>query len=993
LLTEEFLDLILPADGWMALALPLAGGGFKHHWYSDTQAMAAAARGFDAKGLNVYMALAGFGEERNAEGRRLRTQTNVVALKAFWLDIDVGEGKPYAKASDALRDVVQFQQTLGLPQPYCVKSGRGLHIYWPLADDITPSEWKPIAEALKLAVAEFGLHADPSRTADHASVLRPIGTTNRKAGRDPSPVELKLLGSEVDPADMSLRLSAYLEVRGVALDQGADGLQLPAGGPAPAMASAINADLSDGLGGSLKFADAIANRCGIVALVRDTKGNVDQPTWFHTLGVLAFCEDGDAKAHEWSAGHPDYTVQETDRKLAQVRAKQTGPTLCSKLGQDQPALCKVCPHAGRIKTPAVLGMIQQQGSTPITPPAPLVVLSASSGSMQSPTAAAYPADFRWQMDIKMQRQTLQKCVSYDEVAKAYVFETFCLSEFRPISRVVHEGVAAIEFERKLPQNLGVERFVLTGSQIGKGKEAWAGPLGDNEIAIYGKNGAAHMDALLKRWMHQLTETAARVQTHTAFGWTEQGEFVLGDRVLQPGGRTSRAILSGVAKQMGPAFTPIGDVQVWANTVDQIYNAPGQEAYQFMVMCGFAAPLLRMLQKVDGLTVYAHSEGSGVGKTTAAQAALSIWGDPDDLQLSEGKATGNALWAIMGVNKSVPVLFDELTNMDPRTASELVFSVSSGRSKQRLKSDGELRQNNANWKTIMLATGNNLLSEKLAAHRANADAELSRLFEYTLRATPHLSPNDAATLVPLLASNHGVAGEVYIRYVIENYAAIETQLAQVRSAFTTQANISQKERFWSALMAAVLMSLSISNKLGLTRFDAKGLKAWMVERLQENRTVRVESAGNPLDVVGKMLNDLLPGVLVTLGEGDLRRVGGAASVLVRPMGALLGRAIQPTDPATQQRILMISDSAIRTWAVKNMVSARELIETAVAAGWMDATPMHYSLGKGTLEYSTSSSYIPVRKMFPDKMGAQSGGGDVLTRLQLVGGQDAAAGGRQ
>jgi hypothetical protein len=143
----------------------------------------------------------------------------------------------------------------------------------------------------------------------------------------------------------------------------------------------------------------------------------------------------------------------------------------------------------------------------------------------------------------------------------------------------------------------------------------------------------------------------------------------------------------------------------------------------------------------------------------------------------------------------------------------------------------------------------------------------------------------------------------------------------------------------------------------------------------------------------MLNDLLPGVLVTLGEGDLRRVGGAASVLVRPMGALLGRAIQPTDPATQQRILMISDSAIRTWAVKNMVSARELIETAVAAGWMDATPMHYSLGKGTLEYSTSSSYIPVRKMFPDKMGAQSGGGDVLTRLQLVGGQDAAAGGRQ
>lgn len=967
--TVEFFDLILPADGWLCLAVPFPSGGYKHIYFESTALMAQRVQELDAKGVTVYHACSSFADKSS------RTQANVLRIRSFWLDVDVGDDpRKYATFKDACYGVLGFAQAVGLPQPYIIKSGRGAHVYWPLTADQEPETWRTTASMLKAACTVYGLKADPSRTSDHASVLRPVGSTHRKG--EPKPVALKVPGavSEFDQIDGPLL--AYLETNGGMPDVSpADDFPL-AGKPADLFGAASNDDLTKGMGYEPRFADKVADACGVMDLVRQTKGNIDQPTWYHALGVLAFMEDGDAKAHEWSAGHPDYTPRETDAKLSQVRSKQSGPTSCAKLGEHQSAVCALCPHAGKIKTPAMLGT-GSRGSR-------LQIQAPSAGSYAQGRAMGFPDGFKCEPDPRTGKKAL-RYIFQDEKGLPQ-WETFCRTIFYPVSRIEQDGEAVVEFERILPQDQSTRRFTISGAAIGKGKESWAGILGSNEIVPEGPQGAVRMDSMLKKWMHDLTETAAQVQSHNAFGWSEHDRsFVIAEDVLQPGNKISRAIVTGPARQQIKAMVPAGDLQTWVDTIDRAYNAPGQQGYQFMVACGFAAPLLRMNPGVNGITVYAHSSGSGVGKTTAAQAALSIWGHPDTLQLSEGKATEGSLWALMGCYKSVPVVFDELTNMDPRAASALVFSVSSGRAKQRLRSDGDLRQNNSNWRTIMLATGNNLLSEKLSLHRGNAEAEMSRLFEYTLDVKPHMTPNEALNLFPNLQTHYGHAGRVFMRYVVENYDAVANQVQTVRTAFNTVVGITQKERFWSALMASILVSTSICNKLGLLDFDIAALKGWIIQRLTENRTVRVEVTTDPLELIGKMLGELMPGVLVTDGEGDVRS-GSPATVITHPRGALIGRAIVQAGVVRKANfapVLLISQGAIKEWAGKKGVSGKDMIDAAINAGWASPTLERYSIGRGTVEYGAQSSYVHCLKLYPDIVGAAQAGADVAQRLNVVG----------
>lgn len=119
--------------------------------------------------------------------------------------------------------------------------------------------------------------------------------------------------------------------------------------------SGLNAELWGGTEYPPTYADKIADRCAVVRLVRDTQGNVDQPTWYRTLGIVAFCEDADQIAQEWSCGHPQYNPDEVAEKLEQ--AKQFKPTTCAKLAECQPDLCAGCAFNGKLASPIRLGMV------------------------------------------------------------------------------------------------------------------------------------------------------------------------------------------------------------------------------------------------------------------------------------------------------------------------------------------------------------------------------------------------------------------------------------------------------------------------------------------------------------------------------------------------------------------------------------------------------------------------------------------------------------
>ncbi|MGZ5183619.1 MAG: hypothetical protein ACXWCO_00805, partial [Caldimonas sp.] len=268
-------------------------------------------------------------------------------------------------------------------------------------------------------------------------------------------------------------------------------------------------------------------------------------------------------------------------------------------------------------------------------------------------------------------------------------------------------------------------------------------------------------------------------------------------------------------------------------------------------------------------------------------------------------------------------------------------------------------------TIVMASGNNLLSEKVSLHRGNAEAEISRLFEFTVASNSPLSPNEAAILFPRLLDNYGHAGLEYLHHVVANYDAVSKMLESVQQSINDEAGIQQAERYWSALLSCVLTALVLCRQLGLVGFNGRALKSWMLAELENNREHRQDAVSDPIELFGKMMAELWQGVLITIGEGDLRSARSVATVLGQgPRGALTGRCVvPPADKNTNVRaMLAINAQAARTWCNKNGVSAREMFDALVAKGWARPEQQRYLLGRGVPQYSSVTS--PVRCWFID-----------------------------
>ena len=99
-------------------------------------------------------------------------------------------------------------------------------------------------------------------------------------------------------------------------------------------------------------ANRIANSCKQIALFRDNKGEgQSEPLWFDCLGVVGHCQDGEQLCHEWSSGYSQYTVSETEKKLAHRLKKP--PTTCEQFKTSNASGCVECTQ--NCNSPIALG--------------------------------------------------------------------------------------------------------------------------------------------------------------------------------------------------------------------------------------------------------------------------------------------------------------------------------------------------------------------------------------------------------------------------------------------------------------------------------------------------------------------------------------------------------------------------------------------------------------------------------------------------------------
>jgi hypothetical protein len=336
-----FLRHILPHEGeHFYCATEFHDKRVANHFFSSVEDLSAFINDSDARGRTCYHACGAFREKTG------RNQANSIGAKSLWLDLDLRKnGKVvYASKREAWKAVVDFCKRLSIPLPVFVDSGNGLHCYWVFRDTLSPEEWKTYARGLRHACRSLGLEADPARTCDLASILRTPGTHNRKNGNE-SLVQVGELVGPYEKEDFAALL-AYADSIGTS--------RVQAHGKLDSTARALAAT-------EYEPADAarIARNCAQIAEFFLSNGYQPEPRWYASLGVMAFCRDGDRVAHNVSKGDKDrYTEQDTQDRLDRLRATLTGATTCARFHDLNPEPCEKCAFWQKIKSPIRHGWTQ-----------------------------------------------------------------------------------------------------------------------------------------------------------------------------------------------------------------------------------------------------------------------------------------------------------------------------------------------------------------------------------------------------------------------------------------------------------------------------------------------------------------------------------------------------------------------------------------------------------------------------------------------------------
>ena len=127
-MNKQFFQKVLPTQGNICI-VGIKGDTVRPRFFEDLDSATAHMEALDKEDFNTFFAVGTF------EGMRRKADACIL-MRAFFVDLDCGENKPYPTWEDGLIALHQFVSNTGLPQPVIVNSGRGIHAYWPFVDEI-----------------------------------------------------------------------------------------------------------------------------------------------------------------------------------------------------------------------------------------------------------------------------------------------------------------------------------------------------------------------------------------------------------------------------------------------------------------------------------------------------------------------------------------------------------------------------------------------------------------------------------------------------------------------------------------------------------------------------------------------------------------------------------------------------------------------------------------------------------------------------------------
>lgn len=870
----EFLRAVWPRTGIYCL---FARVGHRAHWTYETIEEAAEAAVYKAQQTDVYFAVHSLRErqvpsltEVNDDGSprmQVRVHRNMLSCRCFFLDIDVDDEDPskYPDQKAAIDALRKFAVTTGLPRPLVTSSGGGIHVYWPLSDDLPSPEWANHATRLKQLTQHHGLKADTVVTADLSRVLRVVGTLNHKDPHNPRKVEIMLPGEETATGVFVNAINKALIEAGI---QGMD---------APALQRAEDKGLGSNLqteyDGPKPRMAAVFEACPQMARLGMLGGKFSEPEWYNAvIGIGRFTEEGNRGIHRLSRGHPHYSEAECNAKIRQSETRQKGPSSCaaiaskSSVGENP---CLTCPNQGKYYGPIQAALRRDE----IAPPEIQQLVGSQTVTVQIPPP---PKPFARTKDGIV--VTVKLADGSEEHQKIYDYDLYPIRRLANPVLNVEQQIWHVELPNSESKDFVIDADMLYDTRKFVVAIAHQG--------IYPNKGhLPHLQEYMVAYIAQLQKLQNADAQCNHLGWADDhGQFIMPDKIMLPDGSSRPAQLSLGAQRASANVHKRGTLEEQVRLM-HFYNRPEYLPNQFFILAGLAAPIFYMTGH-HGVIVNASGE-AGASKSTSLYTAASFWGQPElyPINGTNNGATVRGRNERVTVLANLPVCVDEITHMPVRDAVDLAMSITQPGHRIRLQTDGVERASIGSYKaTIMLTTANNSLHSMLSLDNAAGTAGSMRVFEIIFHQTQVHQKFEADDFLFRLKENYGHIGEAFMAHVIANQDAVRARVREVMREIDTACKIKSAERFWSAPAAVVIVTAEIGLELGLLPFSADVLKQWVTQfQIPSMRGVVQEEYSDPLSTLADYLEAINNNVLVVKKfQGQSQGI----NVVRAPHGALL-----------------------------------------------------------------------------------------------------------
>ena len=930
--THDFLETILPDEGYYCLARPHPEGYFVHRVFDNITDMTRVALEMDEARHDVYYAIASLTEPRVYDpaknggkgGYRYRTKGNIHSLKAVFFEADVLRpdeledaseaelARKYTSEKEALTGIKLFCRQIGWPLPTVVGSGWGFHFYWPLESAVEVPDYEVLVKKLKLAAKHFKFKLDVS-AADVSRVFRVPGTHNNKWSTWRKKVKVHRVA---DPTDFDALQAA--------LDKSLDEANVAVGDIQPRV------HLPDYLNfGESNIEDEreplklkpMMQKCGAMRECMEKPNEVSYHTWYRTLQVVRHCENGNKLIHKLSALSSSYDEGETDKMIRSLAEKDIPPTLCDTFSRDSDA-CALCPYRGKINSPATFGREAKS-----TAQVAMLTMQAAVGKMPPPP---YPYKHVSGKGVIVEKSD-KDGNKYDEVIFEYDLE--------PVKRLFSErdNKEIVLWRTNNPADGFVDIEMPSASLYDRRNFSTA-------LADSGVYCDLHQIDPLRSYMIAYTQQIQKVYRkefqYGRLGWREnQSQFVLGNRMYTPTGINACNTEKG--NRVMQSIEEQGDLDEWKKVLD-FFAGREFAGHQFAIGVGFGSIFMPFTGISGGIVNLTGR--SGEGKSTVQKVANSIWGHPTKLMLpAESKSsTYNAKISFINLMNSLPICAEEITNATPEEVGSLAYAINQGTEKWRSDIKGDVRDSRGGWCTIMLSSANNSLHAKLEGS-GGAAAKALRVFEYPLpKIRQHTKSEFQAGVDLRLVENYGLAGPRYLRYVMANLESIKADLRETMVRIDQKYQLLPEERVWSAILACTIVGLKVAKTAGLHDFFVSDVEDFMGRQLAAMRRALDSMALTAQEILADYLSANIRNMLVI----DRSSIGGKVTdfVVSKPFGSLDIRF------EIDNNRLILASTPFRKWCVEHNHPYLELVSELDDQGMVIQRGTKRTLSSGT-DFST------------------------------------------